>query len=545
MDEIIELDSSDETIVLNPSEIANLDNDSNSTEQTDDLLSEADLILKKYTSDLKPGSSAFSSQSNFNEFSDDEPSSKKTRNSNDCDEIMRQLNSEDNIFKEFAKKYKKKEDVPSTHTGLYDKPILLNKELEENFDQDTDFLTKTDDDLEAADLLMKEIYAKYNLGSINSKTSSSKSSIEEQGGNKLKGKKPLSKNEKALEREAAKVVRMQKKDELAREKRNKEALRMLEKNINPSECLKFITVNFDDEIFQQPYWNVIINTLQNANVSFTKIAQPIPKLISWTRKTNFIEKEKLISKDIEEQHLLLLMDSKDFLIHIKEKTLTIFIQSIHSLFTEKKQLSLGVYGLAQYFKFKKNKEKSDFQSAIRETESKMPNGFKDFPKVDRKTVEFALAELQLFCLCYFRALESHDDVSVFIMECTKSVAKKPYKLKKQESYQQETEWFQGDKKDCIRVDKHGNGLSRLWTQVLTMFPLARLETAEAISSLYSNPKALFEAYDNSQSEQEKEQLLQELRVRRAAGPNTSFRKIGPEMSKKASNFFNSQENVLL
>lgn len=50
----------------------------------------------------------------------------------------------------------------------------------------------------------------------------------------------------------------------------------------------------------------------------------------------------------------------------------------------------------------------------------------------------------------------------------------------------------GENKDCVRVDKDGNGLQRLWNQQLTMFPLARLETAEAISSKFPTPSSLMQ-----------------------------------------------------
>lgn len=51
--------------------------------------------------------------------------------------------------------------------------------------------------------------------------------------------------------------------------------------------------------------------------------------------------------------------------------------------------------------------------------------------------------------------------------------------------------MEGSKKSTVRVDKDGNGLARLWRQMLTTLPLASLETAEAIASIYPTPSALF------------------------------------------------------
>lgn len=53
------------------------------------------------------------------------------------------------------------------------------------------------------------------------------------------------------------------------------------------------------------------------------------------------------------------------------------------------------------------------------------------------------------------------------------------------------DWFMAnDNRDSVHIDKEGNGLRRLWTQQLTTFPYARLETAEAVTSLYKTPSKL-------------------------------------------------------
>lgn len=92
-----------------------------------------------------------------------------------------------------------------------------------------------------------------------------------------------------------------------------------------------------------------------------------------------------------------------------------------------------------------------------------------------------------------------------------------------------------------------------------MLPLARLETAEAISSVYPTPTSLFkviniifyqkllnehfQAYEESLSD--KEGLIENLPIRRAYGPLAKARKIGPELSKKCAIFFNSTENIYI
>lgn len=111
---------------------------------------------------------------------------------------------------------------------------------------------------------------------------------------------------------------------------------------------------------------------------------------------------------------------------------------------------------------------------------------------------------------------------------------------------QKVDWYMGcDNRDCVRVDKDGNGLNRLWKQILTTFPLARLETAEAIMNKYPTVSSLMEAYDKCASPNEAELLLQDIQIRRAAGPLSSSRRIGPELSKKVYKFFSTTDPELL
>ena len=56
----------------------------------------------------------------------------------------------------------------------------------------------------------------------------------------------------------------------------------------------------------------------------------------------------------------------------------------------------------------------------------------------------------------------------------------------------ESEFFAINNRDCVKVDKDGNGLGRLWNQFLRMFPLASLETAEAVTSVYPTIHSLME-----------------------------------------------------
>lgn len=101
----------------------------------------------------------------------------------------------------------------------------------------------------------------------------------------------------------------------------------------------------------------------------------------------------------------------------------------------------------------------------------------------------------------------------------------------------------GDNKDCVKIEGI-TGLARLWKQQLQKIPLVSLETSQAIADVYPMPKTLFDAYSNNPLDGPS--LLAELPVRRRAGPLTSVKKIGLEMSKKIYTLFCSlDENELV
>ena len=55
------------------------------------------------------------------------------------------------------------------------------------------------------------------------------------------------------------------------------------------------------------------------------------------------------------------------------------------------------------------------------------------------------------------------------------------------------EWFaEADSKECVAVDKNGNGLLRLWQQQICQFPIIGLETAQAVAAAYPSPTLLME-----------------------------------------------------
>jgi len=66
-------------------------------------------------------------------------------------------------------------------------------------------------------------------------------------------------------------------------------------------------------------------------------------------------------------------------------------------------------------------------------------------------------------------------------------------LNKYKEEQDGCDWYaSGHTKNCVTVDKNGIGLTQLWRQMLSQFPLCGLETSEAIATAYGSPIALLE-----------------------------------------------------
>ncbi|KAJ8931426.1 hypothetical protein NQ314_015665 [Rhamnusium bicolor] len=182
----------------------------------------------------------------------------------------------------------------------------------------------------------------------------------------------------------------------------------------------------------------------------------------------------------------------------------------------------------------------DYGDVLKQTLSNNGTSFKSTYQVLPNLVTWC-RKIQTIENMLLKNTEVNENYFLLIMD--KSEFFGAYSLKKEEKYKLQSEFFNDSNKDTIRVDKNGNGLGRLWHQMLTMFPLARLETAEAITAAYPTPISLFNAYDSCETK--KEELLQDLPIRRALGPCISVRRIGPELSKKCYNFFCSTDNVFI
>lgn len=65
-----------------------------------------------------------------------------------------------------------------------------------------------------------------------------------------------------------------------------------------------------------------------------------------------------------------------------------------------------------------------------------------------------------------------------------------FRLERQK-LEEKSDWHaNSDSKDCVKVDKLGNGLGRLWRQQICQFNNVTLDFSEAIAQVYKTPTSL-------------------------------------------------------
>lgn len=320
------------------------------------------------------------------------------------------------------------------------------------------------------------------------------------------------------------------------EKQNAKILRIAQLEVNntkkPGECLKQLTVEIDENFFNTEYGPPLVQSLRETNLK-CKTIQSIRNSITWKREEQFLEMEnrkpKIRINIIDETELIIFMDSNQVSNLVATSTLQQYILEQKTL-AGNKMITIALFGLQKYFKNLKSQK------------GKKKNT--DGSKITAKELEHQLTELQIIAQINHRTVETQDDLNAMVFQYSKSLAEAPAKKERRAKEENLNCFVKGSNKDCVRVDKDGNGLGRVWQQQLMEFPLMGLETAEAILQEYPNPNILFEKLEDL-SEAEGELLFQNLLIRRAAGPIALQRKVGPEASKRLYKFFSSMDGNIV
>uniref|UniRef100_A0A669Q7L6 Essential meiotic structure-specific endonuclease 1 n=1 Tax=Phasianus colchicus TaxID=9054 RepID=A0A669Q7L6_PHACC len=142
----------------------------------------------------------------------------------------------------------------------------------------------------------------------------------------------------------------------------------------------------------------------------------------------------------------------------------------------------------------------------------------------------ALVDLQLCTRVQVTFFESWEELGEFATMFTKAVAEAPFKREQQNtgfSFYLENKWCRG-----VKVDHSGKGLFEVWKRQIQQFNRVSGEMAEAVVSAYPSPQLLVQAYSRCSSEQERENMLAAIPVRRGTGVTATCRRVGPELSRR-------------
>lgn len=145
-------------------------------------------------------------------------------------------------------------------------------------------------------------------------------------------------------------------------------------------------------------------------------------------------------------------------------------------------------------------------------------------------MEKALVDLQLYTEAQAWMVQSWKELADFTCAFTKAVAEAPFKKLRDQvtfSFFLEKDWAGG-----MKVDQSGRGLALIWRGQIQQLNRVSSEMASAIVDAYPSPQLLVQAYQRCFSEQERQNLLADIQVRRGEGVTATSRRVGPELSRR-------------
>ncbi|XP_069884437.1 crossover junction endonuclease EME1 isoform X2 [Dipodomys merriami] len=284
------------------------------------------------------------------------------------------------------------------------------------------------------------------------------------------------------------------------------------KALRPEECLKHIIVVLDPVLLQMEGGGQLLGALQSMECCCVIESQAVPCSITWRRRAglsqgtpNSAEKEKETLRGFV----------TDITARTVGKALSLVIVDREKCFSTQKPPRRRIQGVA-------NKQTKEKKQQRREASTK--------PMVSRVDIEEALVDLQLYTEAQARVVQSWKQLSDLACTFTKAVAEAPFKkLRDQTSFSfcLESDWAGG-----VKVDRTGRGLTLVWRRQIQQLNRVSLEMASAIVDAYPSPRLLVQAYQRCCSDQERQNLLADIQVRRGEGVTSTSRRVGPELSRR-------------
>uniref|UniRef100_A0A8C2UHX4 Essential meiotic structure-specific endonuclease 1 n=1 Tax=Coturnix japonica TaxID=93934 RepID=A0A8C2UHX4_COTJA len=281
--------------------------------------------------------------------------------------------------------------------------------------------------------------------------------------------------------------------------------------------------------------------LQAANYSCVVESQAVPCSVTWRRKAVLAQAEDG-NEWTEEPNLLVLLGLEEFLSMAargcaeQKETLQSFVARVMEKMPGK-ILALTVVEVEKYFRCLRAQSKKRLQQTTVNRSQGEDGGDQRKKQVNhpgleitRLDVEDALVDLQLCTRVQVTFFESWEELGEFAAMFTKAVAEAPFKREQQNtgfSFYLENKWCRG-----VKVDHSGKGLLEVWKRQIQQFNRVSGEMAEAVVSAYPSPQLLVQAYSKCSSEQERENMLADIPVRRGTGVTATYRRVGPDLSRR-------------
>ncbi|XP_003931318.1 crossover junction endonuclease EME1 isoform X1 [Saimiri boliviensis] len=332
----------------------------------------------------------------------------------------------------------------------------------------------------------------------------------------------------------------QKESTLRRRERQKAAPVTRMKAQRPEECLKHIIVVLDPVLLQMEGGGQLLGALQSMECRCVIEVQAVPCSVTWRRRAEPSEDGEDWA---EEPIVLVLLRAEAFVSMIyngkqgsldstrKEKeTFQGFVTDITAR-TAGKTLSLVIVDQEKCFSAQNppRRGKQGTNKQTKEKQQRQPEASTG-SMVSRVDVEEALVDLQLHTEAQAQIVQSWKELADFACAFTKAVAETPFKKLRDEttfSFCVESDWAGG-----VKVDRAGRGLSLVWRRQIQQLNRVSLEMASAVVHAYPSPQLLVQAYRQCFSEQERQNLLADIQVRRGEGVTSTSRRVGPELSRR-------------
>ncbi|XP_047563477.1 crossover junction endonuclease EME1 isoform X2 [Lutra lutra] len=312
----------------------------------------------------------------------------------------------------------------------------------------------------------------------------------------------------------------------------------------PEECLKHLVVMLDPVLLQMEGGGQLLGALQSMECRCVIEAHAVPCSITWRRRAAPAEVDG--QEDwVEEPMVLVLLPAEAFVSMVRnfkqgsvgspekgKETLRSFVTNTTAR-APGKALSLVIVDQEKCFSApnpsRRRKRGVADREQAKEKQQRRPEASAG-RVVSRVDMEEALVDLQLHTRAQARLVQTWKELADFACAFTKAVAEAPFKkLRDQTSFSfcLESDWSGGAK-----VDRAGRGLMLVWRRQIQQLNRVSLEMASAIVDAYPSPQLLVQAYRRCLSEQERQNLLADIQVRRGEGVTATSRRVGPELSRR-------------